>query len=96
MRKLVALTFWWTSVETDGEKAFQYLHRRNRHIYYPDMRKLAVNYVEHVDQFCKIYPDMKKNVDQPNVHRMIELYMHTIVLIGHANFISEMLLEAAH
>ena len=96
LRRLVFLTFWWPSKEIDGLDAFNYVHGKNRSKYYSDMRSLVVTYTDELNLFCTTYPNMMKNIDRPNVHRMVELYMHTIVIFGHALFISEMLLEAAH
>ena len=96
LRELVSLTFWWPSKHTDGVEAFELVHGSKRDEYYRKMRQLAMRYIETLNDFCKKYPGMMKNVDRPNVHRMLELYMHTIVIFGHALFVTEMLLEAAH
>ena len=96
LRRLVSLTFWWPSLETDGVNAFEYVHGKSRSKYYRDLRLLAEEYIIELEKFCDNYPQYSKNLDKPNVHRMIELYMHTVVVFGHALFISEMLFEAAH
>ena len=95
-KSLISLTFWWPAKETDGEDSYNYVHGHNKQKYYADMRKLAREYLQELNSFCKNYPECIKNVDKPNVHRMMELYTHTVIVFGHALFISEMLLEAAH
>ncbi len=97
LRQLVILTFWWPSEHVDGKDAMEYIHGSRRSDYYKDLRKLARDYVTELELFCQQHPQYIKNVDRPNVHRMLELYyMHTVVVFGHASFISDMLFEAAH
>jgi hypothetical protein len=39
---------------------------------------------------------LKDALDKPNVHRLIELYAHTIPAYGHVKHVTELLFESAH
>jgi hypothetical protein len=39
---------------------------------------------------------LKDLLDKPNVHRLIELYAHTIPAYGHVKHVTELLFESAH
>ena len=64
--------------------------------YHSKLQFLAVEYIDSVDEFCGKYPQYSSFVDRPNVHRLLELVMHTIPLFSNAQLISEMLFESSH
>lgn len=35
-------------------------------------------------------------LDRPSTHRLLELYVHTVPLFGHSNFVSDSTFEANH
>lgn len=96
LHKIVGLTFWWPAIGTDGEKAVDYVHGSKRDEYYSDLQRLAVQYLTEVSLFCKAYPSAKSKVDRPNVHRLLELFSHTIPIFGHGLFVAELVFESAH
>ncbi|MEM1283339.1 MAG: hypothetical protein AAGG81_07280 [Chlamydiota bacterium] len=72
------------------------VHGSEKEEYYQKIFKLSVDYVNTVRKLCKKNQIMKMHIDKPNVHRLLELTIHTIPLFSHALFISEMVFEGAH
>lgn len=64
--------------------------------YQSSLFKLSHKYVETIRLIRKENPESKKHLDHPNVHRLIELEVHTIPLYEHAILIAELVFESAH
>ena len=88
--------FWWSTLHHDGNEACEFVHGKGRQQYHSVLHILASNYVKAVDRYAKKNPDLRKEVDQPNTHRLLELTAHTIPQYGHIFFVCELVFEAAH
>jgi hypothetical protein len=57
----------------------------------------AVKYISVLYEFCvRDKGVVAKYLNKPNVHRMLELYTHTIPAFGHSMHVQELLFDTAH
>jgi hypothetical protein len=56
----------------------------------------ARSYIKDLNDFFRISEDARRHLDKPNVHRLIELYVHTISAFGHVHHVQELVFETAH
>lgn len=96
LQKLIALLFWWPSMDTDHPLHFAEVHGKDTTKYYTALQHLATKFIVEVSAFCCAHPDKKQLIDRPNVHRLLELVVHTVPLYGHASLVGEMLFESMH
>ena len=64
-----------------------------------NLRGRCVQYVTDLDKCYKAlsnFPDTRNILDKPNVHRLLELYTHTLPNFGHVLHVQELLFEGAH
>ena len=64
--------------------------------YISTLQDKATSFVRKINWLCKRHPETRKVVDKPNVHRVLELYFHSIPRFGHVSLIQELLLEGGH
>ena len=64
--------------------------------YVRDLQTLGQEYVCAADEFITENPNTGKELDKPNLHRTLELYLHTIPSFGHARQFMELVFECAH
>ncbi len=57
-----------------------------------DVRK----HCETIEQLSKIDPSNVAILDKPNMHRFVELFVHTLPMFGSLRYIEELILEKAH
>lgn len=95
IQSIVACTYWWPEKELDGWVSINTVHTQNES-YFSDLRKMSKRYVQTVEQVCQVCPHVKKNLHKPNLHRLIELYEHTIPAFGHVRELMELIFESAH
>jgi len=57
---------------------------------------LALDYVRAMNETCKKYPASGKIVDNPNIHRLVEFFVHTLPAYGSVKHIQELLFETMH
>lgn len=96
LQKLVGMTFWCPKSDVDGVQAVKYMTQENGSSFYHNLQCLAVDYIKSVDAFNHQNRLKAKELDKPNLHRLLELYVHTIPLYRHARNIGEMVFENFH
>ena len=94
--RLFTLAFWWPTLEHDGESAWRFVHGSGMKTYHRALQILAANFVKSVDKFGKLYPYLACHVDRPNVHRLLELFHHTVPLLNHITYFCELVFESSH
>ena len=95
LQKLVALTSCWPQKEIDAINV-ERIVRQARHMYLADLRSMSKDYVKSVDEVCSRSPQSKQQMDKPNLHKLLELHVHTIPAFGHVREITELVFELAH
>ena len=100
LQKLVAWTYWWPSEAADGASDYVYVTRDNGGHYHADLPEMAEKYVADANTFCAKYCQRgdkgRPGLDKPNLHRLLELYNHTIPAFGHVRHFMELVFENAH
>ena len=49
-----------------------------------------------MNELCKKSAEARRELDNSNMHRLLELHIHSITALGHARNFAELLFEAAH
>ena len=96
LHRFYSVAFWWPSFHQDGADAWRFVHGSSMSFYHKCLQLLASNFVKSVDNFTKRYPSLSSHVDRHNVHRLLELTLHTIPLFNHIGYICELVYESAH
>ena len=96
LHSLISLLYWWPAMATDGPDATRLVHGSSQVVYHGRIHRLVVKFVEGVRDACDSKPWLKMHLDKPNVHRLLELSVHTVPLYGHALLVAEMIFEAHH
>ena len=97
LHKLISLTYWWPQRGVDPPEDFNYFKQGDiSSLYTADLQELAKSYVVQVNVLCGEVEAARKRMDKPNLHRMLELYFHTLPAFGHARHFMELVLENAH
>ena len=96
LKDLVAMTNWNPSVDCEGEEAYNMLRIECGRAYVASLQAMAARYVSAVNSFCGKYPEVGSVLDKPNLHRLLELYSHTIPAFGHVSHVQELVFETAH
>lgn len=94
--KLVGLTFWWPRYDLDGKEVFLYVHHFNRDKYFYDLCHFAETYITGVRTHWSSWPHVCRLLDGLNMHRLLELHVHTVPRSGHALFVSYLTFEPNH
>ena len=95
-KKLVYATLYLPSSETDGLAELEQLDKNNGEDRLLVLRALSVKYVQAIDRLCRNSVELCSVLDKPNVHRLLELYMHTLPRLGHVKTADELQFESFH
>jgi hypothetical protein len=93
---LVARTYYLPSSLLDGENAVISFNMGDGRIRINELYVMACEYLTKLDSLCRISEDMRKHLDKPNAHRLVELYAHTLPAFGHVHHVQELVFESAH
>ena len=93
-RELLLETQYLPSTERDGLLAVQAMN--DMKAYHKKLNRLCTNYAECINQLCVMDVQLGRELDKPNVHRVVELYHHSVPRYGHVCVFDELSFEAAH
>ena len=93
---LVATTYWYPKLHVDGYKAVQHFNNAAGMAIISEQQASARMYVQSCDSLCGISEIARSKLDKPNLHRIIELYKHSVPAMGHTHHFSELIFEFAH
>ncbi len=96
LRELFSLTYWWPNYMVDGVELISKYTRHKNSFYYGTLIKKCKDYIFNVNKFYILNNKLGNELDKPNLHRLLELYVTTIPTYGHARNISEMVFETFH
>ena len=96
LHRFFSTAFWWPAANTDGLKAWHFVHGSRMNAYHRSLQIIASNFIKSVDKFVRNYPLLACHIDRPNVHRLLELTTHTIPLYNHMRYICELVFESSH
>ena len=81
-------------IDRDGQRAVSEMNNSER--YFSHLKLLCVAYVDIINQICGLEPDLRRYLDKPNLHRVVELFHHSVPRYGHISVFDELPFEAAH
>ena len=92
---LVVKTYYLPCPEVDGLHVCQAWMESTARCVQEELRCMATEYVRLVDKLSRKSNVIRKIIDKPNVHRVLELYFHSVPIMGHVTHFQELLSEAA-
>ena len=96
-QRLVNETHFWPDAAFDGAATIHAFNERKGEARMDILYGSAVDYVRRLHDICVRDKDVAgKHLNKPNVHRLLELYTHTIPSFGHCRHVQELLFETAH
>ena len=96
LQTLLSTTNFFPVWQVDGKSAVRAYNADGGKEHLSKMNSLASSYVSLVNEACVSDELFKKKLDKPNVHRLLELYAHTIPAFGHVVHAQELMFESAH
>lgn len=96
LHRLVAMVYWWPREYVDGVEASRYMGVKGRSQHCAELKKIGSDYLNHVHDMKRHHREFGEVLDKPNLHRILELCIHTVPLFGHACNVAEMPLESYH
>jgi len=74
----------------------EYTFGANRGEYFRDLQKKAVDFLKAVDALVVARVVWAGCLDRPNIHRLLELTVHTVPLYGHIHHVADLTFEHKH
>lgn len=96
LHDIAALAFWWPTVEVDGIHAVDFVHGNGQAAYHNEVLRLVKNYLSEVHRLCEGDGGLRRYLDKPNVHRLMEFAIHTLPRYSHALMVTELVFESSH
>mgnify|MGYP003438799006 FL=1 len=96
-QRLVRDTHFWPCSSLDGASCVEGFNKNDGKAWLDILYGFAVKYISVLHDFCvRDNGVVAKYLNKPNVHRLLELYTHTIPAFGHSRHVQELLFETAH
>jgi hypothetical protein len=96
-QKLVSRTCYLPRIDVDGIAQVQNINERDVMDRLDALFQLSCKYVADLHSICsKSSKGVGRTLNKPNVHRLLELYTHTLPEFGHVGHFQELLFETAH
>ena len=91
-QRLVAETHFWPNCLIDDAETRNKFNRDEDRARFDEIHGLATAYVDQLQVLSARDPErVGRYLNKPNVHRLIELYVHTIPAFGHVRNVQELL-----
>jgi hypothetical protein len=96
-QKLVSRTCYLPRIDVDGIAQVQTFNERDGMERLDERFQLSCKYVADLHSICShSTKGVGRTLNKPNVHRLLELYAHTLPAFGHVGHFQELLFETAH
>ena len=95
-RKLYVWTTFVPQEALDGRARVQAMEGSSLSFHIQSLQRMVTKYVRRVNLLCRYGQDVRKAIDKPNIHRLVELYYHSIPRFGHVSLFQELVLEGGH
>ena len=96
LQYISSILFWTPTTSADGRACLEFVDRGQGRVYLSSLKDLAERYVAKLRSLYMKHGKVGLILDKPNVHRLLELCVHTIPVFGHAKHVTELVLENAH
>ena len=95
-QNLVRKTQFDPIMRIDGKEAIEYYNRKQGYARIRSLKRAGLEHVRQTADICMKSEELKKCLDKPNLHRLVELYSHTLPCFGNITHIQELVLEKCH
>jgi hypothetical protein len=96
-QQLVAETHLWPNKHTDAAHDFKKFNAKGGFARFNALYSQASGYIQKLHELSvRDYQKVGWHLNKPNMHRLVELYTHTLSMFGHARHVQELLFEIAH
>jgi hypothetical protein len=96
-QKLVSKTCYLPRIDVDGISQVEKFNERDGMERLDALFQLSCKYVADLHFICsQSTKGVGRTLNKPNVHRLLELYAHTLPAFGHVGHFQELLFETAH
>ena len=89
-------TVFIPGVPVDGMATVVAMNSKGGELYIKRLQQKAVAYVSMVNKLCGLSTRVRSELDKPNIHRLLELYVHSLPKVRHIALIQELILESGH
>jgi len=96
LHSLVSNLYFWPKESSDGMNAVDYVFGSGKRAYYESLQSGARAYLQQVNQFYVDHKELGETLDVPNLHRLLELTIHTLPRYGHIRNVSDLTFEHKH
>jgi len=96
LHSLVSDLYFWPDGLSDGALAVDHVFGSGKRTYYNELQTSARSYLREVNDFHIAHPTLGRLLDVPNLHRLLELTIHTIPRYGHIRNVSDLTFEHKH
>lgn len=83
-------------MEIDGNEALDFVHGDDQSKYHSELLALAKEFISKLKSKCATSGSVRSRLGRPNLHRLLDLYNHTIPNYSHALYFSDMTFELNH
>jgi len=94
--RLVNLLRYFPHDRADDNTLVDYMFGNRREEYFRDLQKLAGDFLKQVDALIVAEVPWATCMDRPNIHRLLELVVHTVPLYGHIHHVADLTFEHKH
>jgi len=96
LHSLVSDLYFWPDGLSDGALAVDHVFGSGKRTYYNELQTSARSYLREVNDFHIAHPTLGRLLDVPNLHRLLELTIHTIPRYGHIRNVSDLTFESSY
>ena len=84
------------SSHVDGTKDIRSFNDSKGRTRLENLAKQALDHCKIIEELSNIDETSVRNLDKPNMHRFVELFVHTLPMFGSMKYIEELILEKGH
>ena len=88
--KLVGETYWYPKYSVDGGSALVDFNKKGGTNHMSKLEGMTKRYINMCNMLCRRNVTARKGLDKPNLHRILELYTHSIHALGHVRNFNEL------
>lgn len=93
---LFSETYWFPRDTVDNSKSVEEFNLEDGTRHIAKLEKMAKSHIGGCNAFCRVNASARRELDKPNLHRLLELCMHSIPALGHVRHFNELVFECAH
>ena len=96
LQDYISLFYYWPTKSYDMDEEIDTVNGNNGRNYLSILHTLSQKLVDSASQFIKEDGKNCRLLDKPNIHRLLELSVTSLPLVGHGRILSELVFEMVH